>query len=94
MIELFLPSEAAEAGWVEAALKDMVVGYERVELAPDEVETALGMQVALPAIRHDARIISGQEDLMAYLQELEHLVEDWRRFQSDACYIDEDGEVC
>jgi hypothetical protein len=50
--------------------------------------------VTLPVIRENSRLISGKESLLAYLDELEKLVEDWRRFQSDACYIDEDGELC
>lgn len=94
MIELFFTPGDEEVVWVEAALKEMVVGYERVELAPEDAESTLGKQVDLPAIRHDERLISGREGLLAYLNELERLVEDWRRFQADACYIEENGDVC
>jgi hypothetical protein len=94
VIELFLTPGDTEAGWVEAGFKDMVVGYRRVELSPEQVEAVFGKPVRLPAVRHDERIISGRDNLLAYLQELERLVDEWRRFQTDACYIDDDGEVC
>lgn len=94
MIELFLPAGEQETGWVEAGLKEMVVGYQRVELSPEDVVSVLGKPLSLPVVRHDQRLISGRDELLAYLQELERLVEDWRRFQADACYIDEDGDTC
>lgn len=94
MIELFLTPGDTESAWIEAGLKEMVLGYRRVELLPEQVESVLGRPISLPALRHDERLVSGREDLLAYLQKLEQLVEEWRRFQADACYIDEDGKVC
>jgi hypothetical protein len=94
MIELFLTPGDSEAAWIEAGFKEMVLGYRRVELLPEQVEAVLGKPLSLPVVRHDERLICGREDLLAYLQELERLAEDWRRFQTDACYIDDDGEVC
>jgi hypothetical protein len=47
----------------------------------------------LPAIRDNGQMINGPAAISAYLKDLEKFVADWRRFQSDSCYID-DGEVC
>lgn len=88
MIELLRAPGSADSDWIEAALKELVLGYERREIALHEAPAPL------PAIRHDGRLISGREQLLAYLEELEQLAHDWRRFQADACYIDDDGETC
>lgn len=87
MIEVLRTLESDEGDWVEAALRDLVLDYQRVLIAPEDVG---GIQ--LPAIRQDGKLVYGREDLLAYLKELEEFVEDWRRFQSDACYVDGDGD--
>lgn len=51
-------------------------------------------QHTLPAIKNGERIASGKEELMAYLKELEGLAHEWRAFQGDWCYVDDQREVC
>jgi glutathione S-transferase len=94
MIELYRLANSQLGEAIEAALRDMVVAYERIIVEPGQAPAELPAGTTLPAIRHDDRLISGQAALVAYLSELEQFVADWRRFQSDACYVDEDGEVC
>jgi hypothetical protein len=94
MIEVYRQAESLEADWVEAGLRELVLGYRRVVVEEPGQAPELGGDVALPAVRHDGRVISGRQALLAYLQELERFTADWRKFQGDACYIDEDGEVC
>lgn len=86
MIEVIRAAESAEADWVEAELRELVLGYERVVVALGEVD------FPLPAIRQDGRLVSGREGLLQALKELELMAEAWRRFQSDACYVDDEGE--
>ena len=94
MIELYRLADSHPGDAIEAALREMVVAYKRIVVEPEQAPADLPAGTTLPAIRHDERLISGQTALVAYLSELEQFVADWRRFQSDACYIDEDGEVC
>lgn len=83
-----------EADWIEAELKDLVVGYERRILGAAQVQQILGRAVDLPILRDGDRIASGREEILAFLKDIHRLVEDWRRFQSDSCYVDEDGNTC
>ena len=46
-----------------------------------------------PLIRDGDRVVSGTEDLDGYLREIESVLAEWRRFQSDTCYIGDDGCV-
>jgi hypothetical protein len=94
MIEVFREEESKQADWVEAELQEMVLGYERVITTPEEARNTLGSQHSLPAIKNGEQIASGKEGLMVYLKELEGLARQWRAFQGDWCYVDDQGDVC
>ena len=94
MIKLYRLANSQPGDALEAALRDLVVAYELIVVEPEQEPAALPAGTPLPAIQHDERLISGQTALAAFLTELEQFVADWRRFQSDACYVDDDGEVC
>jgi hypothetical protein len=94
MIEVFREEESPQGDWIEAELREMVLGYERVVTSPEEALHVLGAQHSLPAIKNGERIASGKGDLMIYLKELEALAHQWRAFQGDWCYVDDQGEVC
>jgi hypothetical protein len=72
---------------VEATLLDLVLAH-RVVVAGDAV-----VPVPLPAVREGDRWF-GPSEIPDYVDDLHRLTRDWRRFQSDACYIDEDGANC
>lgn len=94
MIEVFREENSSQGDWIEAELREMVLGYERVVIAPKEVQHILGPQYSLPAIRNGERIASGQEELMVYLKELDGIAHAWRAFQGDWCYVNDQGELC
>lgn len=94
MIQVYRRADSREADWVEAELRAMVLGYQRVIVDGENAASELGAGVTLPAVCQDGKIVHGQQELLRYLQELERFAADWRAFQSDSCYIDEDGEVC
>lgn len=94
MITVFREAQSQPADIVEAELRDMVVGFERVTLTPKEVPARLGADVGLPAIQDGARIISGNAELHTYLKELADFYHDWHMYQGDACYIYDNGESC
>jgi hypothetical protein len=94
MIEVFREEQSPQGDWIEAELRGMVLGYELVVTMPEEAHHVLGPQHSLPAIKNGERIASGKDDLMVYLEELEALAHQWRAFQGDWCYIDDQGEVC
>jgi hypothetical protein len=94
MIEVFREAESAQGDWIEAELREMVLGYERVVTTAEAARLALGSQHSLPAIKNGERIASGKEELLAYLKELENFARQWRAFQGDWCYVDDQGEIC
>ena len=92
MITLYRLSDDPWADEVQEALDEMVIAYETESIPapadrPDDVPD-------LPALRDDGKVITGEENLREHLDHLRTLMADWDRFQSDACYVDDDGTIC
>lgn len=94
MIELYRTGECAECAEIEAALREMVVAYRVITVEPGKKQATPINGASLPAIKDGEQIVSGEEEITHYLNELERFVTLWRRYQSDSCYIDENGDTC
>lgn len=92
MIKLYREEQNAYADTLEAEFRDLVLGYDRVVINPQAAQQKFGEGISLPVLTDNARVISGDQ-IPAYVKELTQLVHSWRRFQSDCCYIDDDGET-
>jgi hypothetical protein len=75
------------------ALDGLVLAHRVIRL-DEHSPSPLPSGVALPAIREGDRIIDGQADIAAFLLEFEAFAAAWSKFQSDTCYLDDDGTVC
>ena len=94
MIELYRsPSDRAGLE-VEETLKQLVVAHRVIVLDLSQPPVPLPSDTSLPALKDKDEIITGSTNIATYLKELEQFISDWRKFQSDACFIDEDGKVC
>lgn len=89
MIELYRHAESEEADQVEFMLKRLRAAH---KVLIDDGTTPL--PVSLPAIKDSEKWYSGEDAITEYLEELEKLLARWTWFVADACYIDDDGEVC
>lgn len=90
MIVLYRETGSAPGAALELALKDLVVAHEVVEVQEDAPPAGIPR---LPAILDGDRLVYGKA-LPDYLAELERELAEWRKYQVDACYVDDDGEVC
>ena len=89
MIKLYREENSPQADVIEAEFKDMVLGYDRVVVQSAQAQEMFsGME--LPVITNNERIVSGEE-ITPYLKELERFVSEWRLFQGDFCYVEDDG---
>jgi glutaredoxin len=94
VIKLYRPRDCPGCADIEAALQELVVAHQVITVEEDKLRDELSPEVTLPALKDNGQIISGPAAISAYLKELEKFVADWRRFQSDSCYIDDDGQTC
>ena len=93
MIKLYRKENSAQADMIEAEFRELVLGYDRVVFTSNEAEKLFGAERTLPVITNNERVVSG-DAIPSYIKELTQLTRDWYRFQSDACYVDDDGETC
>lgn len=96
MITLYRHSESALGAEIQDALEEMVIQHEVVIVnSEDDFPEADGVSLQkLPALVDDGTIYTGEEALHQRLDVLRELMGNWNRFQSDACYLDEEGRVC
>ena len=93
MIELHCKADCPECADIEGVLKELVVAHKVAIIDEADMDPALmssGEHIVLPALKENGKLIEGVEAIKIYLQELDEFVTSWRRFQSDACYCDED----
>jgi hypothetical protein len=86
MIEVRRAADSPVADSVESRLRDLVVAHRVVV-----VDAGAGSD--LPLIRDGKVTVSGAE-IPAFLDQLTRDVAEWSRFQSDACYLEDDGSIC
>jgi len=46
-----------------------------------------------PVLVDEKEVIQGRENILRHMEELEDFKEQWYKFQSDACYCDEEGNI-
>jgi hypothetical protein len=93
MIVLYREANSLQADAIEAEFRELVLGYERVVIEPSKARELFGGEHALPIIQNNQRVVSGEET-RGYLKELAKLAREWRMFEGDYCYVDEDGGNC
>ncbi len=94
MIKLYRPSDCPSCADIETALQELVVAHKVIVVEAGQPLPELRSDVALPALKDNGRTISGASAIAAYLKELEKFVAAWQRFQSDSCYLDDEGQTC
>ncbi len=93
MIKLYRKEKSMQADAIEAEFRDMILGYDRVVIAEQDVKQIFGAGGSLPVTTNNDKTVSGEE-IPAYIEELRGLMRDWQRFQVDSCYVDEDERFC
>ncbi len=84
MIELHRPPESAAADAIATELRRLVVAFREVEDAG----------LASPRIEEGSVAVTDPGEIAAYLAELRRDVAQWNAFQSDACFVEDDGTIC
>jgi glutaredoxin len=104
MITLYRSAACDSCDDVQETLRELVVAHQVVDIAHEHATlsangAADAIPVAiltgeLPTIADGERLVQGEQAVRAYLVELAHELEAWRKFQIDACYIDDKGKTC
>ncbi len=92
MITLYRKEPCANCDEIADALREMVVAHNVVTVGdawPPELSEG-----SMPTIVEGDKVVRGIDDVRCFVRALADYLTDWNRFQSDSCYVDEDGNVC
>ncbi|HET6568993.1 MAG TPA: hypothetical protein VFG50_13595 [Rhodothermales bacterium] len=91
MITLYRPLHSRTAEELEDKLEELALARRIVVVNGQSAEEAgVPAGTSLPAIEEGGRFYGGEEEALAYVEDLEREVRQGRQFQSDACYLDPD----
>lgn len=94
MIKFYHEEDCKNCREIEDKLKELVLAHQVIIVGSVKENDNLPDALSLPVLADDNRLISGSEAIQEHLQKLEKFVREWRKYQSDVCYVDEDGEIC
>ena len=92
MITLYRVDPCDVCDEVQETLRELVVAHQVVDVAKERPAALVNKD--LPVIADGDKLVSGEPALHDYLAELTRDLEQWRKFQTDACYIDDKGKTC
>jgi len=93
VIELVVARDDPAGREARAVLEDLVVAH-TVTVVDRAADAGLPARTRLPAVREGDRLVAGTDAVAGYLAELRRFTTEWNRFQSDACYVEDDGTIC
>jgi hypothetical protein len=89
MISLYCEHGHDQCQRIKEKLDDLALEFHYIEV---DVERA-GDVEQLPLLVDDGRKFTGLGEIETHIDELTRLAADWRKFQSDSCYCDDQGNV-
>jgi hypothetical protein len=94
MIKLFRTESCLGCQHIENALKELCLAHEVVVVKEkDDIPSSVASNTKLPFLIDGDRLIQGSNNIFVHLSELEEFKSRWYKFQSDACYCDEEGNI-
>ena len=71
----------------------MFIGSGVDAVAAGQWPDALAPTTPLPALQDGREIFTGPA-IAPHLRELERVMAEWQKYQSDSCYVGDDGQAC
>jgi hypothetical protein len=94
MIRLYRNKKCSLCDDIEDKLREMVIHFQSILVEEQQYPPEILGVSSLPIIKDSDEIITGEKNIKEYIERLKDFVSEWRRFQGDSCYLDENGEVC
>jgi len=78
---------------IEDALKELCIEHQvTVVKETNDIPSFIPSGTRLPFLVDEGLLLEGTDDIIDHLSELEEFKDQWYKFQSDACYCDEEGD--
>lgn len=90
----FRTSDCPGCEAIQEVLQDLCIAHKVIVIPPNgKPDESLPDAAKPPMLVDDGKVIRGNKNIIAYLEELKGFRELWYNFQSDACYCDENGSI-
>lgn len=93
MIVFFRADDCRECDAIEEALAELVLAHRVVRFAGDQPYEGLPEGLSPPVLADGGEWFAGGRAIRRRLDELGEFKAEWDKFQSDACYCDDQGNV-
>ncbi|MFW6456738.1 MAG: glutathione S-transferase N-terminal domain-containing protein [Planctomycetota bacterium] len=93
MLTLYRKKDCPRCSRIQETLEDLSVSHRVTTVTePADIPDRLAAK-RLPLLVHDDKIFEGASSVSNHLQEIEEFKRKWYKFQSDACYCDDKGNI-
>jgi arsenate reductase-like glutaredoxin family protein len=94
MMKFFRTENCPGCQDIENILKQLSLACEVIIVKEkNDIPASLPSDIKLPFLIDEGRLIQGINDIVSHLNELEEFKSQWYKFQSDACYCDDAGNI-
>ncbi|RMH74673.1 MAG: hypothetical protein D6681_22840 [Calditrichaeota bacterium] len=93
MLVFYRTPECPQCKRIQEILEEMVIAHRVVSGASGGDSQTSSVAVSPPAIVEGNTVVQGHREILRYLEALEQFKAEWDKFQSDACYCGDDGEI-
>jgi glutathione S-transferase len=94
MIYFYRTGDCKWCGSIQDALEEMVLAHEVILVNKGEkLPEGLPEGSKPPVLLDDKEVIQGSDNILKHLEKLKKFKALWEKFQTDACYCDEEGNV-
>ena len=94
MIKFFRTDNCPGCQDIEDALKELCLACEVIIVkGKNNIPSYVDPDTKLPFLIDDSEIIQGYKNIIEHMEELEEFKSQWYKFQSDACYCDDAGDI-
>lgn len=94
MIVFYATSGCSACNAIEETLESLCLAHKLVQTAPlGKKPRGLPRGAGPPALLDGRQVIEGHGPVLAHLEKLEKIKGLWDKYQSDACYCDDEGNL-
>ncbi|MEJ2049323.1 MAG: glutathione S-transferase N-terminal domain-containing protein [Calditrichota bacterium] len=94
MIRFYRTKDCPDCSAIQETMEDLSLAH-KVVMVKDRAELPVEIpkNTRLPVMEDGEEIIQGHDQILHHLEELENFKAEWDKFQSDACYCDDEGNI-
>jgi glutaredoxin len=92
MITLYRTEDCPRCSAIQEVLEALTLAH-KVVVVEDSEDPEVPHAARLPVLDDEGHLIVGRDAILDHLDKLAGFKAEWEKFQTDACYCDEEGNV-